>query len=427
MNIQGGKISKSRTEDAEAFIPSLLARYAPDVIRFYATLLAPQNHDTNFDGQELEQLSEEILSNQYGNLAQRILVLTRDREHGRVPVPPHNWDPQRPEGIGRRIQAQHERITSEYEAVHLKEALDLALGEIREANRRIHEARPWQSSEAARQETLYEGLWILKAAAIWLSPVLPFSSAALWKMLGYATAPFAGDWDQALVPPTPGQELGPIQPLFPRREAPPRQPEVAPADVPSSQGAAPLVIRAGQILRAEPHPSADKLYVLTIDLGESRPRTIVAGIRPYFAADELVGQRVAILANLAPRTIRRITSQGMLLAADSGDLVVLLEPPESVANGRLVQGGSDASPTISYEQFDASPLLVGEVGPSTEPQRSNVDVGGRMVAVAGEWPVGTRVVVRIRPESSGEGEVLSFGPELLLHVPAGPAPGVRVR
>jgi methionyl-tRNA synthetase len=427
LRIQGGKISKSRTEDAEAFIPALLARYAPDVIRFYATLLAPQNHDTNFDRKELEQLSEEILSNQYGNLAQRILVLTRDREHGRVPSLLSDWDPQAPEGVGRRIRAQHDRITAEYEAVHLKEALDLALGEIREANRRIHEARPWQSAEGARRETLYEGLWVLKAAALWLAPILPFSSAALWKMLGYAGGPSAGDWDQALIPPTPGQELGPIQPLFPRREARQGKTEAVTADTQLPGGAVPFEVRAGQIRKAEPHPSADKLYILTVDLGEPRPRTIVAGIRPFYAPDELAGHRVAILANLAPRTIRRITSQGMLLAADAGDRVVLVEPPVSVANGQLVQGGVDVNRTISYEQFEANPLLVGEVRQSAEHQRSSVDVGDRTVLVPGVWPVGTRGVVRIRPEPSGEGELLSFGPDLPLQVPAGPGPGARVR
>ncbi|MFZ0892091.1 MAG: methionine--tRNA ligase [Thermoplasmata archaeon] len=427
LKIQGGKISKSRTEDAEAFIPALLTRYAPDVIRFYATLLAPQNHDTNFDRKELEQLSEEILSNQYGNLAQRILVLTRDREHGRVPVPPDGWDPQRADGVGGRIQAQHARITSEYEAVHLKEALDLALGEIREANRRIHDARPWQSPELTRQETLYEGLWLLKSVALWLAPILPFSSAALWKMLGYATPPSAGDWDQALVPPTPGQELGSIQPLFPRREPPARSSATPTANPTSPVKSAPLAIRAGQILRAEPHPSADKLYILTVDLGEPRPRTIVAGIRPFFAAEELTGRRVVILANLAPRTIRRITSQGMLLAADSGDRVVLLEPPASAINGQLVQGSLEASPIISYEQFDASPLLVGEVKSNADPRRSIVDVGDRAVSVSGEWRVGTRVVVRNHPDASEGDELLSFGPDLPLLVPAGPAPGVRVR
>ncbi len=427
MNIGGEKISKSRTEDEEAFIPSLLGRFAPDVIRFYATHLAPQNHDTNFDRKELEQLSEEVLSNQYGNLAQRILALVRDREHGRVPVPPAEWDSQRAGGVGLRIRAQHDRITAEYEAVHLKEALDLVLEEIREANRRIHEARPWQSSEAARRETLYEGLWLLKAVAIWLAPVLPFSSAELWRMLGFPAPPSSGDWDQVLVPPPPGQELGEIRPLFPRKETPERKSSDRTRESPAGVESVPLGVRAGQIVRVEPHPSADKLYILSVDLGESRPRTVVAGVRPFFTPEDLIGQRIVILANLAPRTIRRITSQGMLLAADSGGRVVLLAPPPTVANGQSVVGVPEGPPTISYEQFDLNPLVVGEVVQTMDPQRSLVDIGERSVSVAGRWPIGTRGVVRVPLLPDADGELLAFGPEAPVLVPQGPTRGVRVR
>ena len=80
--IEGGKISKSRSGDTEVFIPSLLAKYPPDVIRFYAALMAPQNHDTEFDWKEFHQVREDILANQYGNLVQRVLVLTRDQYWG---------------------------------------------------------------------------------------------------------------------------------------------------------------------------------------------------------------------------------------------------------------------------------------------------------------------------------------------------------
>jgi methionyl-tRNA synthetase len=427
MNIGGEKISKSRTEGEDAFIPSLLTRYAPDVIRFYATLLAPQNHDTNFDRHELEQLSEEILSNQYGNLAQRVLALVRDREHGKVPALPEGSDPLRPDGMGQRIRTLHERITTEYEAVHLKEALELVLGEIRETNRRIHEARPWQSSDLARRETLYEGLWALKAIALWLAPILPFSSAELWRMLGYSQAPGAGDWDQAIVPPAPSQELGPIHPLFPRKNPPANESAAERRGIGSPEGRAPLMIRAGRILRVEPHPSADKLYVLSVDLGEARPRTIVAGIRPFFQPEQLIGRRIAILANLAPRTIRRITSQGMLLAADSGDRVALLEPPDSVAVGKLIAGEPDASTTISPEQFEAHPLVVGDVVENLGPLGSRVDIGNRTITVPGAWPVGTRGVVRLPPDQGDSGELLSFGPGLILKVPEGPGRGERVR
>ena len=86
--VGGGKVSKSRTSDAQAFFPALLEKYPPDVIRFYAALLAPQNRDTELAWGEFDQLWQDWLANQYGNLVQRTLVLTRERYNGRIPAPP---------------------------------------------------------------------------------------------------------------------------------------------------------------------------------------------------------------------------------------------------------------------------------------------------------------------------------------------------
>ena len=216
LRVEGGKISKSREGGDDVFAPSLLARYPPDVIRFYAALKAPQNHDTEFEWAEFHQLHEEVLANQYGNLVQRTLVLTRDRYGGRLPGPPPGWSAEATDGLGARLRNAHERITNEYENVRLKEGLDLALEEVREANRRFHEGKPWQLDGDARTGIMFESLWRLKAIATWLAPVLPFSSAEVFRMLGYSDPPGRGDWDRALEPPPAGQSLGEIRPLFPR-------------------------------------------------------------------------------------------------------------------------------------------------------------------------------------------------------------------
>jgi methionyl-tRNA synthetase len=83
-------------------------------------------------------------------------------------------------------------------------------------------------------------------------------------------------------------------------------------------------LRAGTVLSAEKHPKADKLLVLKVDVGEGRPRTIVAGIATKYAPDELVGRNVVVVANLAPRVMRGIASEGMLLAAGGEQVVGLV-------------------------------------------------------------------------------------------------------
>ncbi|MCI4330182.1 MAG: class I tRNA ligase family protein, partial [Thermoplasmata archaeon] len=322
--IDGKKIAKGRDGGAgDAFLPTLLEKYPPDAIRFYAALLAPQNHDTELDWEEFDRVHDEILANQYGNLVQRLLILARDRYGGKVPDPPEGWTPETSEA-GERIRLAHRRITEELEAVRLKEALELALAEVREGNRRFHEAKPWASEEPVRQRAVTEGLWLLKSAGLWLSPYLPFSSAELFRMLGFSDSPRAGDWDAALTPVPAGQPLGEVRPLFPRRE----KPKAPAATPPPKAGAAvsvatparaagprPLDIRAARVTAVENHPSADRLYVLTVDAGEGHTRTVVAGLRSSYTAEQLTGRTVALLANLEPRTIRRITSQGMILAA----------------------------------------------------------------------------------------------------------------
>jgi methionyl-tRNA synthetase len=430
LQIEGRKVSKSRASDRAAFLPELLRAYPPDVIRFYAAHQAPENHDTELDWEEFDQLHQDVLANQYGNLVQRLLVLTRERYAGAVPPPPGDWSPEAEGGAPARLRKAHRAITDELEAVHLKGALDLILAEVREGNRSFHEARPWQAEEADRRRTLFETLWLVKAAAIWLSPYLPFSSVEVFRMLGYSDPPSRGDWEAARHPVAAGQKLGEIRPLFPRPETEPKGTPASPTPAEETNAAsAPhsLGIRVAVVQEAEPHPGADKLYVLRLDVGEPTPRTVVAGLRPFYTVEELKGQRVALLSNLAPRTIRKMTSQGMVLAAESEGKVRLLRVPDGLAPGTEVVGGPPNAPPIAYEEFSRAPVVSGRVTGSPGPGKLTVDIGPRTVTAEGTLPEGTPVVVRLRDPASAQGLVLSFpGGGVLQADPEFP-PGTTVR
>jgi methionyl-tRNA synthetase len=405
--IGGKKASKSRATDADAFIPSLLEHYPPDVIRFYGTLLAPQNHDTELDWSEFDHLHDEVLANQYGNLVQRTLVLVRDRYGGTVPTPPDGWSADSAGGVGVRLREAHARITSEFEEVHLKEALDRTLDEVREANRRFHEARPWQLADPERARVVFETLWTIRALATWLSPVLPFSSNEAFRMLGFTHGPSVGDWERALTPVPAGQPLGAVRPLFPKTAKP--EPE-APRAWADDVNAPPLAVRAGVIVRAQAHPSADRLLALEVDAGETSPRSIVAGIRAYYPPDTLIGRRIVFLSNLAPRTIRGVPSQGMILAAESGGRPILLEPPEEVAPGEFVEGRSSSDRTISHEEFTSYALAVGQVVDTAGAEAAKVDLGTDRCEIPGVWSPGTLLVVARRPADAPQGVALTFAP-----------------
>jgi methionyl-tRNA synthetase len=427
LTLGGAKVSKSRTQERNAFLPQLLERYPPDVLRFYVAVLAPQNHDTELDWDEFDKLREEQLANQLGNLVQRTLVFARDHYDGRIPPAPPADDPAGGPAIVPELRVAHERITELYELVRLKEALDLTMEQVREANRRFHEGQPWRAKERERQRVVYDSIWRVKAIATWLAPVLPFTSAEIFRMLGIADPPGAGDWDRVLEPPLAAAALGEIRPLFPRDAS---EHSAAPSPLlPAARPAepVPLAVRAGVIRSVEAHPGADKLYVMQIDVGEENPRTVVAGLRTSYTPEQLLGRRVVILANLAPRTIRRMTSQGMVLAVDDGERAVLLAPPDDVAPGTFVEGRGAADRTITYDEFASVPLRVGRITGTAPDGERLVDVGGQTVRVPGQWPEGALGVVRLDGTNDDHAEWLSFGDGRAPRPAEAVEPGSKVR
>ena len=97
-----------------------------------------------------------------------------------------------------------------------------------------------------------------------------------------------------------------------------------------------LDIRVAKVLSVENHPNADKLYVLKIDLGGEQ-RQIVAGLRTYYTPEQLQGRSIVVVANLEPALLRGVESQGMLLAAQDGPKVLLLQPDSAAAPGAQVR------------------------------------------------------------------------------------------
>ena len=95
-------------------------------------------------------------------------------------------------------------------------------------------------------------------------------------------------------------------------------------------------LRVATIKAVEPHPNADRLFVLKIDLG-AEERQLVAGIRAHYSAEELVGKQIVVVANLQPATLRGVESQGMLLAASDGEKVIVLSPEKPIAPGAKVR------------------------------------------------------------------------------------------
>ena len=98
-----------------------------------------------------------------------------------------------------------------------------------------------------------------------------------------------------------------------------------------------LELKVGTVLAVEDHPNANKLMVLRVDLGEATPRTLVAGLKEHYAYADLLGKQIVVVANLEPAVLRGVQSDGMLLAAQEGEKVVILTPEKPIAPGSPVR------------------------------------------------------------------------------------------
>lgn len=97
-----------------------------------------------------------------------------------------------------------------------------------------------------------------------------------------------------------------------------------------------LDLRVAEIIKVELHPNADRLWLLTVRIGEEE-RQIVAGIKQYYTAEELVGKKVVVVANLAPAVIRGVESKGMMLAASTTETLTILIPEKDIPSGAVVK------------------------------------------------------------------------------------------
>ncbi|MEQ1570154.1 MAG: methionine--tRNA ligase [Myxococcota bacterium] len=279
------------------------------------------------------------LANDLGNLAHRALSMTT-RWLGGVPDRA-SPDPALAELARRTVAA----VSAAYETLQFKDALD-AIGELVGAgNKYVDTTAPWALNKAGNVEGLKvamrDTLEVCALAGLLLSPVMPTKAPELLRRLGLDPARSAELVERAISGPPlealdPGATLEVGDPLFPRlAELPPSiaalfaptKEETVAEDAPLPEMSwieyedfAKVALRVGKVLEAGPHPNADKLLVLKVDLGEARPRTICAGIKAVFAPESLVGRNVVVVANLKPRMLRGVPSEGMILAA-GGEVV----------------------------------------------------------------------------------------------------------
>jgi len=336
---ENDKMSKSRGNIVRA--DPIAQVMGVDALRYFLLREVVFGQDGSFSYDALVGRYNSDLANGLGNLASRTLSMIHQYRGGVIPT-----------GSNDEIAALAGQTVAAVESVfgrfEFSRGLETIWNLISAVDKYIVQQAPWKlvkqpEAQAQLDETLYTAAEALRIATALLYPVMPDSTPKIWAQLGMkepieSVRLAALKWGQLPV----GQKIGEVAAVFPRIDAKPaidkmreleievtaqqnkmlgKTPEPA-AQVERSETPkiaiddfAKIDLRVGLVLSAEPVKGADKLLHLKVDLGEGEPRTIVAGIAEAYKPEQLINRKVVIVANLEPRKLRGLTSNGMIVAA----------------------------------------------------------------------------------------------------------------
>lgn len=360
LNLEGNKLSTSK--NWAVWLHEYLEDFPnqQDVLRYALTSNAPETKDNDFTWKDFQARNNNELVAIFGNFINRVVVLTNKFYNGIVPSPNPLSDVD--EATLTELKAYPAVISSSIERYRFREALGELMNVARLGNKYLADEEPWKvikDNPERVQTQMYVALQIAAALSSLCEPFLPFTAAKLSRILKIETKI---DWKTVsetseLIPS--GHQIGEAELLFAKIEDEEIQKQmdkleatkVANKEEIASSLAmtepqketiqyddfAKMDLRVGTILEAEKMPKANKLLILKIDTGID-VRTIVSGIAESFSPEEIIGKRVTVLVNLAPRNLRGVDSEGMILMTTNaeGKLVFVNPDSDGVANGETI-------------------------------------------------------------------------------------------
>jgi len=325
-------------------------------LRYALTSNAPETKDNDFTWKDFQARNNNELVAIYGNFINRVVVLTNKYYNGIVPQP--NELSQVDEATLTELKAYPAVISSSIERYRFREALSELMNVARLGNKYLADEEPWKmiKTDPDRVQTqMYVALQIAAALSSLCEPFLPFTATKLSRILKIEDKI---DWktvadNSDLIPA--GQQIGEAELLFSKIEDEEIQKQIDKLEATKTANKAEnkvaepqkeliqfddfakMDLRVGTILEAEKMPKANKLLILKVDTGID-VRTIVSGIAESFKPEDIIGKRVTVLVNLAPRNLRGVESQGMILMTNNaeGKLVFVNPDADGVAIGETI-------------------------------------------------------------------------------------------
>ena len=364
LNLEGNKLSTSK--NWAVWLNEYLEEFPSqqDTLRYVITANAPETKDNDFTWKDFQARNNNELVAIYGNFINRVMVLTDKYYKGVVPSVGELTQVDRE--VFAQIKELIQKIEQSLERYRFREAQQELMNIARLGNKYLADEEPWKliKEDPKRVETImYIALHIATALAVTSEPFLPFTSEKLKRMLNFSTMEKAPTWQDIPLSDrliSQGHSIGESVLLFEKIEDEAIEKQIAKLEkskqtnkqaitndhttvVPqkeliSYEDFAKMDIRIGTILEAEKMPKADKLLILKVDTGIDQ-RTIVSGIAQSFDSKEIIGKKVTVLANLAPRKLRGVESHGMILMVENsaGKYVFLNPDAEGIANGTEVK------------------------------------------------------------------------------------------
>jgi methionyl-tRNA synthetase len=365
LNLDGRQFSKSR--GISIGVHDVLDRFQADAVRYYLSINMPEGKDADWTWEDFRSKVNDELVGTLGNLVQRVVSFAQQRLGS---IPPEPAPGHRLRGqVEAAVAACADDMAAHLQAVRLRPAIRRLMELAAQGNQWMQEAQPWARIKTDPQgaaDDLHALLRLCRSLAVLMAPYLPEAAQATWRMLGEEGSVHDQPWEAALQHVRAGAPLEPPKVLC-RKLEPQDLPQPEPAAVaPPGAAAAPpasgkagatagpagaaapgdqvtieefarIQLRLATVRSVEPHPKADKLYVLRLDVGELGERQVVAGLKAHYRPEELVGRTVAFVANLQPAVLRGVESQGMVLAADDGATVAVLEPQRPLPAGARIR------------------------------------------------------------------------------------------
>ncbi len=355
LNLEGNKLSTSK--NWAVWLHEYLQDFPDkqDSLRYALTANAPETKDNDFTWKDFQARNNNELAAIFGNFINRVVVLTNKYYDGIVPTP--NEFSEVDKQTLAELKAYPAVISSSIERYRFREALGELMNVARLGNKYLADEEPWKmikENPARVQTQMYVALQIASALAILSEPFLPFTSAKLCNILQIKVNNWNLEFENWNLT-KPGHQIGQAEILFAQIEDAEIQKQLDKLEATKTankvenakaepqkeiitfEDFAKVDLRIGTIIEAEKMPKANKLLVLKVDTGID-VRTIVSGIAEHFTPEEVIGKRVTVLVNLAPRALRGVESEGMLLLTNTaeGKLVFVNPDTEGVINGAMI-------------------------------------------------------------------------------------------